>query len=354
MADSRTVRVLSFDGGGMWGYYSNRWFSRFVNLWGISPDDVWKYFDVIAGTSIGGIQALALAYGLRVDDLALFFTNDGPWIFTIRSALDVSLGSINASFPSNRPYTSQKIAILGQNDQFYRSVDPASNYGSSRLKRKLDETFGTNTLQDLKTNVLIPSYKSNTDTPVFFSNLNYGELSGQNELISNVALTTSAAPLYLPPVTLGSNVYIDGGVVLNNPADFALKIGKMIKPTANRYCVLSIGTGLGKGGFDEEENPNLPPPPTFPFESTIKSLVSIIDASTTGAQETVARGLFLLDKYTLDNYYEFREQMVRDPSLNTDLDSSDPATRSYMDAKAQDRFNENIDDITTFLGHLTA
>lgn len=354
MSDPRTVRVLSFDGGGMRGYLSLVWFQRFVQQWGIAPADIWKNFDVICGTSIGGILSLAMSYGLTPDELLPFFTQDGPWIFTIRSAVDVISGSINASFPSNRPYTSQKIYILGDNDQFYRSVDPASNYGSSRLKAKLVETFGTSIMQDVKTNVLITAYKSSTETPILFSNLNYSEFSGQNDLISNVALTTSAAPLYLPPIALPSGTYVDGGVYQNNPSQLGLNLGKMLKPTSKRACVLSIGTGLGDIGFHEEENPNEPPPPTFPFEQTVKDLVKIIGAATTGSQESIDKGLSLVDKYTLEELYYYRFQSILDPAQNTDLDNSDPSFLQYMSDTANQEYNDDAENISTFIGHLTA
>lgn len=354
MYDPNTIRVLSFDGGGMRGYLSLSWFKKFVQLWGINESDIWKHFDVITGTSTGGIISLSLAYGLTPTELFPFFTNDGPWIFTIRSAIDVASGSINASFPSNRPYTSQKIVILGQNDQFYRSVDPASNYGSSRLKSKLVQTFSTSTLQDLNVPVIITSYRYNTETPIFFSNLNYGEFTGQNELITNVALATSAAPLYFPPRNFGGNTYIDGGVTLNNPTQLGLNAAKAIKPLAKRACVLSVGTGIGNIGFHEEENPNEPPPPTFPFEQTVKDLVAIVGAAMTGSQESIDRTLSIESKYTLNKLYYYRFQTVLDQTQNTDLDSSDPEFLEYMGNVAESEFNSDIDKISSFIGHLIA
>lgn len=347
-----TVYVLSFPGGGMKGYLSLRWFKRFVQLWGIPETDIYKYFDVIAGTSVGGIIALALSMGFSLDDLESFFVNDGKWIFTTRSTLDIANGSINATFPSNRPWTTQKLYILGDNDQFYRSVSPDSNYGSARLKSKLIETFGTNTLQNVKTNVIIPSYRSNTSTPVFFSNLNYAEFIGQNELISNVALNTSAAPLYLPPIVSGTSLYVDGGVVLNNPASRGLSLGKALKPTTRRACVLSIGTGLGEVGFYEEEDPMLPPPPTFPFEGTLKSLIATIDASITGAQESIAKTLQFESDYALTNLYYHGFQIPLDKTINTDFDNSDASFLEYMIEQADISFNTDIDNISRFIGHL--
>jgi patatin-like phospholipase/acyl hydrolase len=68
---NNTVYVLSIDGGGMRGYLSLRWLKRFVQLWGIPQTDIYKYFDVICGTSIGGILALALSLGFTLDELVM-------------------------------------------------------------------------------------------------------------------------------------------------------------------------------------------------------------------------------------------------------------------------------------------
>ncbi len=356
MSDSNTLRVLSFDGGGMRGYLSQQFMVQFCQLSGINPNEIWKHFDVITGTSIGGIIALALAFGLSLDSLTSFFTDDGKWIFTIRTAGDVASGSHNASTPSNRPNAAQKVVILGNNDQFYNSAYPDSNYGSVYFKQRLVSTFGTNTLQNLKTNVLITSYKDNTKSPVLFSNLNYAEYIGQNELISNVALATSSAPLYLPPLSLGMDSLIDGGVYQNNPARLGLVMAKSIRSTVKRVCVLSVGTGLGEVGFDEAATPGffLTSLASLPFEDTIKSLVGLLDATIGGAQEAVHKGLSLEEQYTLDNLYYYRFQVRLDPAQDNELDNSDASYLAYLAGAVTQRVNEDIDDLTNFIGHFLA
>lgn len=350
MADLRTVRILSLDGGGMKGYLSNRFLGKFIQTWGINPNELWKYFDVIAGTSVGGIQALGYAFGLSPDDIATFFTNDGKWIFTIRSATDLLSGSINASSPSNRPNAAQKVAILGNNDQIYRSTDEGSNYGSARLKSTLDGVFGTNTLQNVKTNVLITAYNYDNRLPLLFSNIDQTGITGQNESAVNVALATSAAPIYLPPLNLNSNKLIDGGVFQNNPAASARALAQIIKPTATRCCILSLGAGIGETGFNDASTA----PSSVPFEDTVKTLVNLIGIGITGNQEAVAKNLMLESRYTLSNLYHYRFQPVLDSGIDTEIDNSDESFISYMDATANQYFNDNLDTIANFIGHLTA
>ena len=223
MSDSNTVRILSIDGGGMRGYISSNFMGLFVKQWGINPNEIWKYFDVITGSSIGGIQALAYSIGLAPSDINSFFTNDGPWIFTTSS-----------TSPSSTPSTLTKVnTIVGgpfSNPTFYPST--TSGIGTMRLNSKLTSVFGTNTLQNALTNVLITSFEKNdvnpdfsqtTNTPVYFSNSSIVPiLSGQSNSMVDVAMSTSAAPLYFPAWNIGANSYIDGGVTQNNPASFAL------------------------------------------------------------------------------------------------------------------------------------
>lgn len=346
-----TARILSMDGGGTRGYGMNCFLQRFIQQWGIDQADLWKKFDLFAGTSVGGMMALAFAYGITPDQVASFFLTDSQWIFTIRTAGDVISGSNNASTPSNRPNTLQKIGILGNNDQFYRSVDPASNYGSAKLKEVLTAMFGTSTMQDLKANVLITSYQADTDTPILFSNLDYPEFSGQDETLVNVALATSAAPLYLPLLPLDAHQYIDGGIYINNPSGLAIPLVQMLKLTARNICLLSLGTGLGTVGFHETTG-GIPSPP-LPFEDTIRTLVKLIDAGITGSQEAVDKGLALRAQYTLDNFYRYRCQPLLDLSLNTELDNSDASYLTYLHDTYNQLYTDEIDKITTFIGRLS-
>ena len=99
--DFNTIRVLSLDGGGMRGYVSANFLKSFVDLWGVNPNELWKYFDVISGSSIGGIMALALSFGKSPEELLTFFTEDGPWIFTTSS-----------STPSVMPSTLSKVNTI--------------------------------------------------------------------------------------------------------------------------------------------------------------------------------------------------------------------------------------------------
>lgn len=376
MSDPNTLRILEIDGGGERGYLSNSFLKLFVDLWGVDPTTLYKQFDVICGTSVGGMMALSLAYGLSLDQINTFLTVQGPYIFTLGvTPPNVPPPLIPPIAPSMRPGSIAKVGLLLAGIPFYQSSGPlAAQYGYGLLKATLEAQFGTGTLQDLKTNVIIPTYRQDTSTYTLCSNLGYPDFSAQNELISNVALATGSAPIYLPPLVLSNTTpgtlngtYIDGGIYQNNPASFGRTLAEMIKPTASRCCVLSIGTGLGEMGFDPG-NPDIVDPRVQPMINQLKMnnlgldsptdnialLFKLFDIACTGGQESVAKSLDLESRYALTQLYYYRFQPTLDPNLNTELDNTDPEILAYYDMVAKNVFDEDIENIAAFLGHLTA
>lgn len=353
--DAKTLRILSLDGGGARGYLSVSFLSKLQSFF---DKPLWQIFDVIAGSSTGGLQALSYAYGKTIDEVKPFYLTEAPWVFTIRTAADVASGSINASLPSNRPSIVQKIAIMADNGYLYRSTSTESNYGSARLKTVLTNNFNTDTLQNLKTNVLITSFRKDSNSPIIFSNLNDFNYFGQNLSIVDVALATSAAPIYLPPQLITGQNYIDGGVYQNNPAQLALNMGRRIKPLAKRFCILSLGTGLGDLGFDEVSTQNqrlLQSYSLLPFEQTIKDLVALFDQAMVGGQESVAKALSLInDPSVPSNLFHYRFQPDLDLSRDTEMDNTDTDFFEYLSDLATSTYNNDIDNISNFMGHLLA
>lgn len=355
MSDPRTLRVLELDGGGERGYLSNVFLSLFVQLWGINPNELWKHFDVICGTSVGGLLALSFASGRSPDELNPFFTDKGQLIFSTNGTR------------SNRASTFDKLLSIGLTGVPFYATSPGTNYGSALLASELQNLFGNNTLQDLKTNTIIPTYKVSLDgdgdisTGVYTlcSNVQNPSFTGQHELISNVALTTSAAPFYLPSIVLESTDptmlngrYLDGGVYQNNPANFGRNLAQIIKPIANRCCVLSLGTGLGTIGFDES-SPTVTQVDADPI-ITISNLFALFNVASTGGQESVSRNMFLESTYTLSQFYYYRFQPILDPNEDTELDNTTNEILNYYSQTANDWYNNDLENITTFLGHLTA
>jgi hypothetical protein len=411
--DPNTLRILEFDGGGERGYLSDQFFKLLIEGWGINDDEVWKYFDVICGTSIGGIITLALAAGIPLSTIEEFFTSTGKFIFSLSSII-----------PSLRPNSVEQFAFISQQIPFYQSSGPTEDdYGAGLLRKTIRELLGSITLKELKTNVIIPTIRKDPIinpedgtttykyTFVTFSNIDHPEFEGMDELASDIALCTSAAPVYLPEYTFvnskgETHTYIDGGIFQNNPAIFGRNIAQIIKPTLRRTCILSIGTGLGAINFDLEyeapppEDPPIDPPEDPPEEPSllvrkklvskqmetfiygrkyghslskeslfddptvdpieiignlldaIKNLKQLFTLAMTGGQESVARSLYLESEYGGNQLYHYRFQPELDPTLDTELDNTDDDILQYYRDTAQQWYDEDITNITNFLGHL--
>lgn len=388
MSDPNTLRVLELDGGGERGYLSLNFLIEFIQLWGIDPADIWKHFDVICGTSIGGILSLALAAGRTPEQILPFFTDEGKFIFSTNGdessvasiltkagvlLLPSVFGSTFYGTPAGTPYGS---ALL------YETV-------RNMLKEDHNDPMSRDlTLQDLKTNVIIPAYQYDTLRYVTFSNLNYAEFIGNTALASDVALSTSAAPFYLPIYSFGGHSYSDGGIYQNNPAGFGRVLAQSIKKNAKRMCVLSIGTGLGQQGFYDPASDSLafarlikramkrqlvvepemlirhpelnrffmdPPEENEEEAASVELIFKLFNIATTGGQESVARTLLLESLYTRNQLYYYRFQPRLDTvNNNTELDNTTPEILAYYQQTAQSWFEDDIANISNFLGHLTA
>lgn len=229
---SKTVKILSLDGGGIRGYLSATALKRFCVDALITPTELPNAFDIITGTSIGGIQALGYAYGQSPQMMLQFFADKGSSIFSYSSILPLSAYKFSC--------------IMGLPSY------PASFYGQEPLRAALESVFGTTlTLADLPAKVLIPSWDGTAHKPVIFSNITGYEplLTGANEKVVDVALATSAAPLYFPSIAVAEQTMIDGGVFLNNPSTLAYSVSRQLFPSSSRFCLLSIGTGFDYTDF---------------------------------------------------------------------------------------------------------
>jgi patatin-like phospholipase/acyl hydrolase len=210
-------RLLTLDGGGIRGVLTSVLLERleaahpFINR-----------VDLIAGTSTGGIIALGLAAGYSPAEIGTLYRLHGQDVFA-DSLIDDLL-------------------------DFGRLA--GAEYSLDNLYQILIDRFGDMTLADLPKKVLIPTLdldnghpdpERRTWKPKFFHNFPGPDSDGDQNVV-DVALRTSAAPVYFP-VYQG---FIDGGLVANNPSMCAL--AQAIHPQTGGQAiedvvVLSVGTG---------------------------------------------------------------------------------------------------------------
>lgn len=204
---SNKRRILSLDGGGIKGVFAAAFLETIEEATGKRIPD---HFDLIAGTSTGGIIALGLGLGMSAREIAQFYLNDGPRIFDQPNPLEHQ-GFISrlTSWARGRINDGKQLA--------------APKYHSSELRSALERAFHAKRLGDSKTRLLIPAYNADKEDVHVFKTRHHPRFQVDwKESAVNVALATAAAPTYFAahPMPSGAPL-IDGGVWANNPVGLA-------------------------------------------------------------------------------------------------------------------------------------
>jgi uncharacterized protein len=222
---AKLVKILSIDGGGIRGIIPALILAEIERR---TKRPIAELFDLIAGTSTGGLIALGLT----------------------------KLGA------GNKPqYTAQEIAKLYETHGsmiFSRSIWHRlyaagsfleEKYPSDGIERVLEEYFGDARLKDVLTNVLISSYEIEKRFPFFFKSSRAKQRADYDFPMKKVARATSAAPTYFEPLKLeaqespGYYALIDGGVYANNPAMCGYVEAVSTQKEPCDCLVVSLGTG---------------------------------------------------------------------------------------------------------------
>jgi uncharacterized protein len=218
------VKILSIDGGGIRGIIPALVLQTIEERTG---RPISAMFDLIAGTSKGGVIALGLT---KPDD-------DGKPAHTARMIVDLYETWGPRTFSRS---ISQRIrtcnGILGE------------KYACDGFNAMVAEYLGDARLSDALTDVLIPAYDTERRSPFFFKSANARSQDHCDFLMRLAALATAAAPTYFEPVKLETNTaaeyysLIDGGVYANNPAMCAYA-EVMREHTSADVLLVSLGTG---------------------------------------------------------------------------------------------------------------
>jgi predicted acylesterase/phospholipase RssA len=216
---SGPFRILALSGGGFLGFYSAVVLEGLERLAG---QPLGRQFDLIAGTSIGGILALALAYELPMQRMVDLFVKHGPGVFSARPLPD---GPIGRAIDLTR-------SVFGP------------KYSGDGLRRALESELGDRRLGQALHACVIPAVDVNTSRTKVFKTP-HGPLSVGDEPLraADVAMACSAAPAYFPSVRIGAHLYADGGLFAVAPDQVALHEAELfLGVDLARVRMLSIGT----------------------------------------------------------------------------------------------------------------
>ena len=185
-------KILCIDGGGIKGVFSAQVLAEFEEAFNTSTSE---HFDLVCGTSTGGIIALGVAAGIPMKDVVQFYIDNGPLIFSER----------------------WKIGKLGEWLFALKQALIKSKYSDKALRNALVKVFGTKKIAESQSLLCIPSFNITTSSPRIFKK-DYGHLNqDDNKTFVDVALATTAAPTYFPIQEIDSVQYVDGGLYANNP-----------------------------------------------------------------------------------------------------------------------------------------
>lgn len=211
-------RILSLDGGGIKGAFSASVLATFEEEAGVAAVD---HFDLITGTSTGGILAIGLGLGIPAREILNFYEQKGQEIFPGTSLVERASGFLR---------------------QF---IKPKHSHES--LRAKLTEVFKDRKFGESRCRIVIPTYDAIRGRIFLMKTAHHERFRYDIQAQAvDVALATAAAPTYyaaaLFPVHQHAS-YVDGGVWANNPVMTGVtEAAAFLNIPLTQMDVLSIGT----------------------------------------------------------------------------------------------------------------
>jgi len=314
------MRVLSIDGGGIRGIVPAIVLAEIER---VSRRRIHELFDLIAGTSTGGILACALTApdddGLSrhtAAELVDLYRTEGPTIFrrSLWHRIESAEGLID------------------------------EKHDDAGLQRALEKYLGDTELHQALTKVLVTAYDIEAREPFFFKSWRSHE-SARDFRMTTVARATAAAPTYFEPhrarPTDGGTplALVDGGVFATNPGMCAFAESQRLAP-GSRTLLLSLGTG-------ELTQP-------IPYEKArgwglIEWVRPVIDVVFDGVADTVH---YQLGQLLADGDYT-RLQVMLDRASDA-LDDASRRNLRLLEEQANELVDKRRDEIARVCAALTA
>ena len=232
-------RILAIDGGGIRGLIPAIVLAELERRLRLSDPEATlaSHFDLISGTSTGGLIALGLTTP----------GDDGVPALDPAGMIDLYSGAEARQIFERPPL--ERLPGVGHISDL---IDP--RYELDGLRRALERRFGDRKLSEALTGVLVPSYDMHGRIPRFFKPWNE---EAKTLRAVDAGLATSAAPTYFPALRLGDEALVDGGVFVNNPTIAAtieaLKRTEGEPLRAEDLLVVSLGTGQHERGYDPDD-----------------------------------------------------------------------------------------------------
>jgi uncharacterized protein len=222
----RRFRILSIDGGGIRGIFPAAVLAG-LERHHTGGSSIATYFDLVAGTSTGGILALGLGAGYSAGELLDLYVHRGCEVFP--------------PFPDN---------AVGRLRGWLRDKKHYARYLYDRdaHERLLTDKLGDRLFGDSAVRLCIPAFEGRHSEVFVFKTPHHPDYqSDRFERMVNVGLATAAAPTYFRPFEHSGYTLVDGGVWSNNPIMLAVIEALICFDIArDQIDVLSLGCGDDK------------------------------------------------------------------------------------------------------------
>ena len=325
-----TKRILSIDGGGIRGIIPGQIIVEIEKEFQIKVAD---YFDLIAGTSTGGILTCA-------------YLCPSP------------------SKPKKPKFTSEEVVGLyfERGDEifdvpFFHKIRTAGGvldekYPADGIEEALQDYFGDIWLKDLLKPTVVTSYDIKNRKGHFFYQHKAGS-SEYNFRVKDVCRATSAAPTYFECERVTSEAeesfpLIDGGVFVNNPALVAYAEGREIfetnpkvKATAKDMKILSLGTGYTRKTYPYSKAKN------YGMAQWVQPIIDIMMSGAADVTHFQLRKIY--DTTTTPDQYLRINGDLKGTPVDPEMDCATPQNMHNLKEFGKQLFEENKEKIKKWL-----
>ena len=214
-------RVLSIDGGGLKGVMPAAFLAQIEET---TKQRIVDHFDLVVGTSTGGIIALGIGLGIPCPEILQFYLRHGPGVF-------------------GAPHGSSRTATVCVS--LWRTVRRlvTNKHKPAPLSVALKDVFGDRRLGESSTRLVVPAWDSQRRHPCLFKTAHHPRFEvDYAKSVVDIAMATAAAPTYLPAHLVRGVEYVDGGLWANNPATVAaVEATVVLGWEAENTLMLSLG-----------------------------------------------------------------------------------------------------------------
>ncbi|GAA0240030.1 cGAMP-activated phospholipase [Methylorubrum aminovorans] len=300
-----TFQILSLSGGGYRGLFTAEILARLEEQAG---RPIGGCFDLIAGTSIGGIIAIGLGMGRTASDIRDAFLENGEAIFP----------------PRPSPPKDRLRSMIAK----YRWFIGGPKYDGVELRKTIEAIIDPDALLgEARTRLLIPAVNMTEGRVQMFKTPHAPTLRvDQSRKAVEIALATSAAPTYFPLAKIGSSYFADGGLAANSPDACAVhEASHFAGQSREDVRILSIGTTSARFGLPASLGRRFGPAEWLANERLVSTIF--------GVQQQLVD--FMMSHEYRDQYIRIDAETSADHAIDVGLDVATKERRETLQALAE-------------------